>query len=208
MTEKERTEKTDSEFSARFDVIEDPKTRAAVKDFYETFFAPEKIIRWWAGLYDPERGGFYYANSARDTEGFLPDMESTLQIVQRFRPFDQNGDLAAYLGPEITAKMIRFYQTKQDPEDGYFYHPQWPREVSRARVMRYTRDLDWATAVLRWLHAAPLYPTAVDRAGDGFDRDAGMGADRRVGPKVRPRPARHEILRELVEHASDPGNDL
>ena len=91
-------------------------------------------------------------------------MESTLQIVQRFRPFDQNGDLAAYLGPEITAKMIRFYQTKQDPEDGYFYHPQWPREVSRARVMRYTRDLDWATAVLRWLHAAPLYPTAFDRA--------------------------------------------
>ncbi|MBP5349598.1 MAG: hypothetical protein J6Z13_04545, partial [Clostridia bacterium] len=31
-------------------------------------------------------------------------------------------------------------------------------------VMRYTRDLDWANAVLRWLHANPLYPTALDRA--------------------------------------------
>ncbi|MBP5349982.1 MAG: hypothetical protein J6Z13_06505 [Clostridia bacterium] len=163
MTEREYQDR-EAEWDRRFDVIADPATREAVRDFYRTFYAPEKLIRWWASLYDPDLGGFYYANSARDNEGFLPDMESTLQIVQRLRPFDPNEDLAAYLGPEITEKMIRFYQSKQDPADGYFYHPQWTREVSRAKVMRYTRDLDWATAVLRWLHAKPLYPTALDRA--------------------------------------------
>ena len=166
MTEEEKRDKETGEWDRRFDVIADPATREAVRVFYRTFYAPEKLIRWWASLYDPELGGFYYANSARDNEGFLPDMESTLQIVQRLRPFDPDGDLAAYLGPEITEKMIRFYQSKQDPADGYFYHPQWTREVSRAKVMRYTRDLDWSIAVLGWLHSAPLYPTALDRAKD------------------------------------------
>ena len=161
---KREEEERAAQWAARFDVISDAETRAAVKDFYEEFYDPEKLIRWWAGLYDPELGGFYYSNSARDNEGYLPDMESTLQIVQRLRNFDPNADLARYLGPEITAKMIKFYQDMQDPDDGYFYHPQWTKEQSRANVMRYTRDQDWAIRVLGWLHSAPLYPTALDRA--------------------------------------------
>ena len=146
----------------RFDVIADPRVRGAVKDFYEAFFDPEKLIRWWAGLYDPERGGFYYANSARDHEGFLPDMESTYQILWRLHDFIP--DLADFFGQEITERIVSFYQTKQDPRDGYFYHPQWTKEESRKNVMRYTRDQDWAIFVLGWLHSAPLYPTALDRA--------------------------------------------
>ncbi len=157
----------EAEWATRFDVIEDPDVKAAVKDFYETFYEPEKIIRWWAGLYDPEIGGFYYANSARDNAGyrhgdFLPDMESTWQIVNRLRQFDR--DLAVYLGRDITAKIVEFYQTRQDPSDGYFYHPQWTKAESRANNMRYTRDQDWAIAALENLHAEPLYPTALDRA--------------------------------------------
>ena len=160
--EEERQAQIERNWATRFDSITDPEVKAAVKDFYEEFYDPEKIIRWWAGLYDPDLGGFYYANSARDNDGFLPDMESTLQIVQRLRTF--NSDLANYLGPDITAKMIKFYQDKQDPDDGYFYHPQWSKAVSRKNVMRYTRDQDWAISVLGWLHSAPLYPTALDRA--------------------------------------------
>ncbi len=162
--EEARQEKAAREWATRFDVISDAETRAAVKDFYEEFYDPEALIRWWAGLYDPDLGGFYYANSARDTKGYLPDMESTYQIVQRLRVLDPNTDLAHFLGPEITAKMIEFYQSKQDPDDGYFYHPQWSKAVSRRNVMRYTRDQDWAITVLKWLHSAPLYPTALDRA--------------------------------------------
>ena len=147
---------------ARFDAIADPGVREAVGNFYRAFYDPEKLIRWWAGLYDPDLGGFYYADSARDHKGFLPDMESTYQILWRLSDFIP--DLPAFLGPEITRKIVRFFQTKQDPADGYFYHPQWTREASRKNVMRYTRDQDWAIFVLGWLGAKPLYPTAIDRA--------------------------------------------
>ena len=151
----------------RFDAIKDPLVRETVGNFYREFYDPEKLIRWWAGLYDPELGGFYYANSAREVDGYLPDMESTYQILWRLSDFIP--DLPAFLGPEITAKIVRFFQTKQDPSDGYFYHPQWTREVSRKNVMRYTRDQDWAIFVLGWLGSKPLYPTAIDRAA----RDSG-----------------------------------
>ncbi|MBR5044938.1 MAG: hypothetical protein IKX66_06265 [Clostridia bacterium] len=154
----------------RFDLIADPLVRETVGNFYREFYDPEKLIRWWAGLYDPELGGFYYANSARDTEGYLPDMESTYQILWRLSDFIP--DLPAFLGQTITEKIVRFFQTKQDPSDGYFYHPQWTREVSRKNVMRYTRDQDWAIFVLGWLGSEPLYPTAIDRAAgnDGKTR--------------------------------------
>ena len=149
-------------WAMRFDTIEDPDVRAAVKDFYEGIYDPEKLIRWWAGLYDPDRGGFYYSNSARDQDGFLPDMESTYQILNRVRDFVP--DLAEFLGEDLVAKIVTFYQEKQDQSDGYFYHPQWTKAESRANVMRYSRDQDWAIFVLGWLGAKPLYPTALDRA--------------------------------------------
>ncbi|MBO4283701.1 MAG: hypothetical protein J5958_03655 [Clostridia bacterium] len=156
--------KFESVWASRFDVIENPSVRAAVKDFYEDFYEPEKLIRWWAGLYDPELGAFYYSNSARDYVGFLPDIESTMQIVNRLRQFDPDEDLANYLGPDITAKMISFLQSKQSKDDGYFYHPQWAQPYTELNTMRYTRDQDWTIAMLNWLHSAPLYPTAIDRA--------------------------------------------
>ena len=167
--EEERQARVEREFATRFNVITNPTVRTAVQDFYETFYEPEKIMRWWAGLYDPEIGGFYYANSARDNAGyganaFLPDMESTWQIINRLRQFDT--DLARYLGSDVTAKIIEFYQTRQDPDDGYFYHPQWGKggDDNLMSLMRRTRDQDWAIAALEHLHSAPLYPTALDRA--------------------------------------------
>ena len=41
----------------------------------------DEMYRWLARLYDPKIGGFYYSNSARDYEGFLPDVESTAQAL-------------------------------------------------------------------------------------------------------------------------------
>ena len=163
--------KFESEWASRFDVIANPGVRAAVKDFYEDFYDPEKLIRWWAGLYDPDLGAFYYSNSARDYEGFLPDIESTMQIVNRLRQFDPDEDLANYLGPDITAKLISFLQSKQSKDDGYFYHPQWAQPYTELNTMRYTRDQDWTIAMLNWLHSAPLYPTAIDRAMESASND-------------------------------------
>ena len=44
-------------------------------------FYRKKTLAWLVGLYDSERGGFYYSDSAKRYEGFLPDAESTYQIL-------------------------------------------------------------------------------------------------------------------------------
>ena len=50
-----------------------------VRKIYSMF--DERMLIWYAGLWEPEIGGFYFSNSARDHEGFLPDLESTYQAV-------------------------------------------------------------------------------------------------------------------------------
>ena len=50
-----------------------------IRNIYDMF--DEKMLIWYASLYDPDIGGFYFSNSARDTEGFLPDIESTAQAL-------------------------------------------------------------------------------------------------------------------------------
>ncbi len=40
-----------------------------------------EILSWLASLYDPKTGGFYYSVSARDSDRFFPDLESTYQAV-------------------------------------------------------------------------------------------------------------------------------
>ena len=45
----------------------------------------EVLCEWLANLYDSEQGGFYYSASARDYEGFLPDIESTKQAITFFQ---------------------------------------------------------------------------------------------------------------------------
>ena len=56
----------------------------ALKDLYTIY--GEELIDWYAGLYDPKIGGYYYSNSARDNESYagvtlLPDLESTYQVL-------------------------------------------------------------------------------------------------------------------------------
>ena len=45
---------------------------AAFKDMYSMYSLD--MIHWFANLYDPAVGGYYYSNSGRDTEGYLPDI--------------------------------------------------------------------------------------------------------------------------------------
>ena len=61
--------------------IAPPEVVDALKNL-NAFYDGSKIADWMANLYDPEVGGFYYSNSARDTEGFLPDLESTVQLLR------------------------------------------------------------------------------------------------------------------------------
>ncbi len=119
---------------------------------------------WLANLYDPDIGGFYYSNSARDNEGYLPDIESTVQALHII----DNSELSVkyangwvdLLSDEMKAEMLAFAKGLQSATDGYFYHPQWGTSIGSSRL---GRDHGWARELIDSLGAEPLYPYGADR---------------------------------------------
>ena len=124
---------------------------------YENFFGKEAAqemvklysifgvdtLEWAARLFDYEIGGFYYSNSAKATDGYLPDVESTcqalgcLEAVSDVAPF---GGMPGLLS-EKTKKLMADFVCSLEDEDGYFYHPQWGKAISTSRR---GRDVNWA----------------------------------------------------------------
>lgn len=130
----------------------------------------EKVLVWLAGLYDPNIGGFYYSNSARDNEfaelngkkgRLLPDIESTNQALGFLEScgFYKEGDYSR-LPEEMKKKIIEFVCSLEDPDDGFFYHPQWGKDITDCRK---GRDHMWAHEIQGNLHFDFPYPTAEDR---------------------------------------------
>ena len=152
----------------------------ALKNYYAIYGTD--IIEWFANLYDPETGAFYYSNSARDYSGFLPDIESTYQVIKDLRGAgcfnvyndgDSYAAVANALPTEVREKLIAFVQNMQDPDDGYFYHTQWGKNIGSERR---SRDLTWAVNLFKFLGAEPEYPTALDRLQGSTDTSAQISA--------------------------------
>ena len=133
----------------------------ALKRLYN-YYDKDKLVGWMGNLYDPEIGGFYYSISARDNYPFLPDIESTHQILGNLVT---HGALASYndLPEEIRVNILDFVRGTQSTEDGYFYHPQWPQGRENLNTDRYGRDLNWATDVISKID--------LDTDGDGILED-------------------------------------
>lgn len=116
------------------------------------YFDGRMLAGWCANLYDPEIGGFYYSRSARDTAGYLPDIESTSQLLGTLisnKAFINYGnDRNRAIPEEIRRKIVAFAQSLQCEDDGYFYHPQWPQGRENLNTDRYGRDLGNATSVI------------------------------------------------------------
>ena len=139
---------------------------------YDDLFE-DRLAGWFGSLWDGGTGGFYYARSARDHEGFLPDLESTNQTVNALC---RTGFLERYGGDRrrglplyMQQGILRFASGCLDPDDGYFYHPQWGKDISEARR---GRDLSWGISLIRSFGGTFPYPTAQDRLRSG----AGTGA--------------------------------
>jgi hypothetical protein len=136
-----------------------------VRKIYSSY--DERMLIWYAGLWEPEIGGFYFSNSARDHEGFLPDLESTAQAVnfigrQCGLVSDERTGILAF--PEKYQKKIADFAYNLQDEDGYFYHPQWGKNVT---VTRLGRDLGWAGSLLRPLGIEPKYLRPGERRKQG-----------------------------------------
>ena len=150
---------------------------SALQNLYTLY--DEKLVSWIANLYEPDicicegdtcldtpfcgTSAFYYSNSARDTQGFLPDVESTRQALSILESSGIVSDYATDLPAEMIADMVNFVRALQD-ESGYFYHPQWGTMVNSSRR---NRDLSSAVGILKRAGASPVYDTPNGIKGDG-----------------------------------------
>ncbi len=144
----------------------------------------DNLISWYANLYEPYvcvcdgecqntancgGGGFYYSNSARNTPGYLPDIESTNQALGTIVSSGMSGGepYSAVIPDWMQQQIVQFVKMRQDP-NGYFYHPQWSKEDVDQHVSRRSRDLDWAGSILYNFGAMPTYNTPDGGEGDGL----------------------------------------
>ncbi len=136
----------------------------ALEELYSNY--SDGIPRWLGGLYDKESGGFYYSNSARDNEPFLPDIESTAQGITHLI---NSGTIksALDLPEEVRSGVERFVKGLQCEEDGYIYHPQWGKNIVDSRR---GRDMNWAVGLSNMLGFSLPYPTANDRLAERLAR--------------------------------------
>ncbi len=132
------------------------ETVKELKNLYGLY--TEDLYIWMANLYDPAIGGFYFSNSGRNTEGFLPDLESTIQVLRALEDggmFENYGhDYGNALPEEMKAKIVEFIKSLQSPDDGAFYHPQWGTTIIDARR---SRDMEWATSMLKVFGEKPYW---------------------------------------------------
>ena len=163
----------------------------------------DHVYEWLASLWDKEAGGFYYSLSARDNEGFYPDMESTAQAINSLTSTGIITDKNP-VPLSMQKKMVAFMQAKQDPEDGYFYHAQWGHDVNTSRR---ARDLGHATSIIKAYGGTPLYPTATERIKEAMGNGSAEAKDSTVPEHLRSKEAFLKYLESLDINGNEkPGN--
>ena len=144
----------------------------AFRELYKNY--DSRIAEWYASLYDKGVGGFYACSVGRDTVGFLPDLEST---VQSLRFLQASGLLRGFGGsyraalPEWMIEQMVHYAKSIQHENGFFYHPQWSKESADIGVSHRGRDLGWCTSLLSEFGAKPTYDAPNGIKGDGIDAE-------------------------------------
>jgi hypothetical protein len=101
-------------------------------------------------------------------------------------------------------KAIAFMQAKQDPEDGYFYHKQWGKDITTSRR---GRDLGNAVSVITRFGSKPLYPTATERIAEAVSGGNVNAENSTVPEHLRSKAAFKEYLESLdINGVNKPGN--
>lgn len=145
----------------------------AIAELYKNY--DNRLIEWFGHLWDGGIGGFYYSSSARDHEGFLPDVESTCQALGCLGAVcdvSKWGSLQNALPDSVKDGIKNFFCSLLD-EDGYVYHPQWGKNIGGARR---GRDLGWVTGYARSNGFSLPHPTALDRLSGSDDDKVGLPA--------------------------------
>ncbi len=153
----------------------DKATADATAEFYSLF--DDGVYKWLASLWDGEIGGFYYSVSARDNEYLLvngekilllPDIESTDQAFGSL-VVDGIVESRADFPKQMKDKAVKFICSCQDPEDGYFYHKQWGKNINTSRR---ARDMGKGMSTVTAFGGRSIYPTALERIKAAADSDS------------------------------------
>lgn len=167
------------------------ETADALRELFSIY--NESIYIWLAGLWDPKIGGFYFSESGRDTKGLLPDIESTVQALACLSGNGMFGgkDFGEGVSENMRKKLGEFVCSLEDPEDGFFYHPQWGKAIT---ISRRGRDLSWSIRLLESLGMKAPYPTVADRL-----RAAKNGNSDESGAKLPEHFTSPEKFKEYLE---------
>lgn len=169
---RQRWRELEKNLTAEIGVDQAKEIVTALRELYSIY--SKDVVDWHADLYDPKVGGYYYSNSARENEGFLPDIESTYFAIGSFAglglasKFDN--DAFAALPYYMKKEVGSFVKGLQDP-NGYFYHPQWGKELTDKNQPRRGRDLGMAMKILDRCGLSPTYDTPSGEKGDGLLAD-------------------------------------
>ncbi len=180
--DKETKEKQWAAFESKLDAPNAKEIVDALKDLFTIY--DEGLIKWMANLYDPDicvcnelygkcecehhplcgTAGFHYTHSARDNVGFLPVVEAMNSVYDFVAScgITTEDEVVNWFGEENGRKMMNFVENLQDP-DGFFYHPQWGKNIS---IGRRCRDYDRALLLLDRYGRKTKYPTMAESSGD------------------------------------------
>ena len=165
----------------------------ALRDLYSMY--DDRLIGWYANLYDPGYGAYYSSSSGRDHEGYYPSAEPTAQALNFIAGC---GMLENYNNKWVNAipdimkyRLVYYIKSLQHP-NGYFYDPGVSKaDLDKSGRTRLGRDLGWCTSMLETLGEKPTYNTPLGDKGDGKTPDEywaslGLGID---PPVVKRHPA-------------------
>ncbi|MBQ8879447.1 MAG: hypothetical protein IJY69_01240 [Clostridia bacterium] len=145
----------------------------AVKDLYTIY--DDRLVDWTANLYDKGWGSFYASPIGKITEGFVPDVESThqmLSFIEGSGMLDSYGRSCKEGLPEWMMPQIVYYTKSIQDENGYFYHPHWSKTTADEQISHKSRDLYRCISVLRdYADSDPVYDTPTGEKGDGIGPD-------------------------------------
>ena len=133
----------------------------------------KKTLDYYAELYDPETGGFYYSISSREMEKMTPFAEGTYFVLNALK----NGgiELPEWYKEKVSAWLL----PHQDESDGYFYEKLWGKITKGARI---NRDLTYSTIIIEsFCGKKPLYLTPGERI-----KNAGKSEDKSAAASVIP----------------------
>ncbi len=163
---------------------------SALRDLYSLYTS--NMTEWYARLYDPKVGGYYYSNSGRDNEEIVfkgekyplgPDLESTNQALNFLKSVGMIKDFKKDI-PEVMQKEILNFVISCQHENGYFYNPQWPTELTESRPSRRSRDLNWSCDILfEKFGGVPNYDTPLGYKGKSPNKPE-FKAEKNAAPRA------------------------